>query len=78
MLYIFWMLQRVVFGEVSDRTKDFTDLSRREIIMLFPIMLLLLITGLAPSLFIPTIEPQLTAMLGWILDGTAVTTLGGL
>jgi len=78
MLYIFWMLQRVIFGESSVNTQGFVDLSKREIIMLLPIMLLLLITGLAPSLFIPSFEPQLTIMLNWMLDGTALTTLGGL
>jgi NADH-quinone oxidoreductase subunit M len=79
MLYIFWMLQRVIFGSTSINTENFTDLSKREIIMLTPIMLLLLITGLAPSLFIPTIEPQLTVMLTWILDGTQqISTIGGL
>ncbi len=73
MLYIFWMLQRVLFGGVGDATENFVDLSRREIIMLTPLVLLILITGLAPSLFIPYIEP-------WILNSlTHISqTVGGL
>ncbi len=63
MLYIFWMLQRVVYGEVSSAVEGFRDLSGREIVMLSPLVLLLLITGIAPSLFIPYFEPLLELIL---------------
>jgi NADH-quinone oxidoreductase subunit M len=63
MLYIFWMLQRVLFGVPGEHVVAFYDLKTREIVMLLPLVILLLITGLAPSLFMPTIEPQLTQWL---------------
>ena len=59
MMYIFWMLQRTLFG-VANNKVEVADLTPREILMLLPLVLLLLITGIAPSLFIPIFEPQLT------------------
>ncbi|MEA1915172.1 MAG: NADH-quinone oxidoreductase subunit M [Campylobacterota bacterium] len=66
MLYIFWMLQRALFG-TSNNSCEYEDLSLREIIMLVPLVLMLLITGIAPSLFIPWFEPQLETMLQGVL-----------
>ena len=62
MIYVFWMLQRTLFGTANNNT-EFSDLNFREIIMLLPLVVLLLLTGLAPSLFTPMFEPQLSAFL---------------
>ena len=72
MLYIFWMLQRTLFG-VANNTSEYDDLSMREIIMLLPLVVLLLLTGIAPSLFTPLFEPQLHTQLQNVL-----TLTGGL
>ena len=72
MLFVFWMLQRVLFGSPAPSVVSFRDLSRREMLMLSPLALLLLITGMAPSLFTPLFDPQLQAMLLRIIH-----TLGG-
>lgn len=66
MLYIFWMLQRTLFG-VANNSAQFNDLSLREMVMLLPLFVLLLATGIAPSLFMPTFEPQLNASLQEII-----------
>ena len=58
MLYIFWMLQRTLFGASHNETK-IADLTLKEIAMLTPLVVLLLLTGIMPSLFIPYLEPQL-------------------
>ena len=63
MIYIFWMLQRTVFGPVAPATASIRDLDIREMSMLLPIALLLLISGIVPSIFTPYFEPQLTRML---------------
>jgi NADH-quinone oxidoreductase subunit M len=62
MIYIFWMLQRTLFGPANNST-EISDLNFREIIMLLPLVVLLLITGLAPSLFTPVFQPQLSVFL---------------
>jgi len=69
MIYIFWMLQRTLFG-VSNNTAEYQDLSLREVVMLLPLVLLLLATGIAPSLFTPIFEPGLNAALFDILQIT--------
>ncbi len=62
MIYVFWMLQRTLFGPANNNT-EFSDLNFREIIMLLPLVVLLILTGIAPSLFTPMFEPQLSAFL---------------
>jgi NADH-quinone oxidoreductase subunit M len=61
MLYIFWMLQRTIFGLMSDKIRDtqVNDLSFTEMTMLVPLVVMLLVTGIAPSLFTPFIEPYI-------------------
>ena len=67
MMYIFWMLQRTLFGKANNDTQ-YKDLSLREVIMLLPLAILLLATGIMPSLFTPIFEPQLTASLQEVLN----------
>jgi NADH-quinone oxidoreductase subunit M len=67
MLFVFWMLQRTVFGPVSAHTQGFRDLSARELLILSPLALLLVVTGVAPSLFLPLLEPQLQATLARLM-----------
>jgi len=71
MLYIFWMLQRTLYGPSNSCTENFADLSAGEMVILTPIMLLLLITGIVPSLFIPLFEPYVAASLQDL-----ITTIG--
>ena len=66
------MLQRTVFGPVGSHTKVFEDLDMREMGMLIPLVLLLLITGIAPSLFIPYFEPHIVTSLAEVMH-----TIGG-
>ncbi len=72
MVYVFWMLQRTLFGP-DNSSVEFKDLNLREMIMLFPLVFMLLLTGIAPSLFTPMFEPQLSAYLQAVLDA-----IGGL
>jgi NADH-quinone oxidoreductase subunit M len=63
MLYIFWMLQRTMFGSPGTCSGTCSDLDARELAILIPLALLLLVSGLAPSLFTPLFGTQLTGML---------------
>lgn len=64
MIYIFWMIQRTLFGSTSKCTEvGIKDLTMREIFMLLPLVILLVLMGIAPSLFTPIFEPQITALL---------------
>jgi NADH-quinone oxidoreductase subunit M len=72
-LYVFWMLQRVLFGTPAHPEGSFRDLSALELALLLPLALLLILTGVAPSLFTPLFEPQLQQMLAHL----AATLSGG-
>lgn len=58
MIYVFWMLQRTLFGQSNNDIK-YSDLSIREIVMLLPLLILLLATGIVPSFFMQLYETQL-------------------
>jgi NADH-quinone oxidoreductase subunit M len=62
-LFVFWMLQRTLFGTPAHPERPFADLSGRELALLLPLAGLLILTGIAPSLFTPLFEPQLQQML---------------
>jgi len=66
MVYIFWMLQRTLFGEPNDGV-EYKDLTRKETLMLIPLVILLLVSGIMPSLFMPYLEPQLSIDLSTLL-----------
>jgi NADH-quinone oxidoreductase subunit M len=72
-LYVFWMLQRVLFGTPAHPEGSFRDLSALELALLLPLAFLLILTGVAPSLFTPLFEPQLQQMLAHL----AATLSGG-
>lgn len=58
MIYVFWMLQRTLFGQLNNDI-EYSDLSFREIVMLLPLLILLLATGIFPSFFMQLYEIQL-------------------
>jgi len=62
-LYIFWMLQRTLFGSPGTHSGTCRDLDVRELAIVIPLVVLLLVSGLAPSLFTPIFGPQLADML---------------
>ena len=69
MSYIFWMLQRTLFGQANNSCDSYSDLSGRELLIVTPLALMILITGVFPSLFTPIFEPYLN---------TTLTILGGI
>ncbi len=72
LLYIFWMLQRTLFG-VSHNSCTYKDLSFREIILLLPLVVMLLVTGIMPSLFTPWFTPLIDSTLKSVLLTVGVT-----
>ena len=57
-VYLLWMYQRVVFGEVkNEANRALRDLSRRELAILIPLAVLIVVLGLASPLFTRRMEP---------------------
>jgi NADH-quinone oxidoreductase subunit M len=52
-VYMLWMLQRVVFGRIRNpKNLNLSDLSAREIGLLVPLLLLMLLMGVYPRPFL--------------------------
>jgi NADH-quinone oxidoreductase subunit M len=57
-VYMLWMFQRVMFGEVvKEENKKLKDLSLREIIVLLPIIFFIIQIGVYPKPFLSRMEP---------------------
>jgi NADH-quinone oxidoreductase subunit M len=62
--YILWMLQRVLYGEVThEENAHLKDLSPREAAILVPLVALALFMGVASPLFTRSIEPSVQALM---------------
>ncbi len=52
-VYMLWMLQRVVFGKVTNpENASLTDLNARELTLIFPLLILMLFMGVYPNVFL--------------------------
>lgn len=52
-VYLLWMYQRVVFGEITNpHVKDLTDLTPRELMIITPILVFIVWIGVYPSTFL--------------------------
>ncbi|MCG6925132.1 MAG: NADH-quinone oxidoreductase subunit M [Acidobacteria bacterium] len=61
--YILWMFKRVFYGEVTNpKNENIPDLSRREAVVLVPLVALAIFMGVASPLFTKRIEPAADAL----------------
>lgn len=51
-LFIFWTLQRTIYGKTQEVTHRFEDLDSIEIGILTPLVVILIVTGIFPSIFL--------------------------
>jgi NADH-quinone oxidoreductase subunit M len=59
-VYMLWMFQRVMFGEVTNpKNVGLKDLNAREIAVLLPILLFVVWIGVYPNTFLAPMEPSL-------------------
>jgi NADH-quinone oxidoreductase subunit M len=73
-VYMLWMLQRVVFGEVRNpENAKLTDLDSRELGLILPLMLLMLFMGVYPRVFLDRSAPSVAV----IRDRLNSTSSGG-
>jgi NADH-quinone oxidoreductase subunit M len=58
-VYMLWMFQRVMFGEVTNpKNLGLKDLSAREILVLMPILVFVVWIGVYPNTFLAPMEPS--------------------
>lgn len=62
-MYVFWMLQRTIYGKTNSQTLNFEEITFSEMLILIPLMILLFVTGIFPSFFMSIFDANLVAML---------------
>ena len=63
-VYMLWMFQRVMFGPLTNpENKKLQDLSAREILVLAPLMIAIVIMGVVPNFFFEKMETSVTRLL---------------
>jgi NADH-quinone oxidoreductase subunit M len=67
--YLLWMFQRVVQGEPNEpENRELKDLSVREVIVLVPLAILIILIGLYPPPFLDCIQPPVEHLLSQIAN----------
>jgi NADH-quinone oxidoreductase subunit M len=62
-VYMLWMLQRVLFGDITNpENAKLTDLNAREIGLLLPLMFLMLFMGVYPRVFLDRSQPSVAVI----------------
>jgi NADH-quinone oxidoreductase subunit M len=62
-VYMLWLFQRVMFGPLNnDENKKLKDLSGREVLVLAPIMIAIVIMGIVPNFFFEKMEPSVARL----------------
>ena len=62
-IYLLWSYQRMAFGPVREEHRSLPDVNLREVVVLAPVLALLLVFGVAPSLLTDRIDPATEAVL---------------
>ncbi len=63
-VYMLWMYQKTMYGEAKAATIGFKDLTKQELVVLVPIVLVILWIGIYPHLFLGIAEPAVKSILG--------------
>ncbi|HYP25748.1 MAG TPA: NADH-quinone oxidoreductase subunit M [Blastocatellia bacterium] len=75
-VYMLWMYQRVIFGEVRNATNlGLSDLDGREKLALAPMIVLIFVMGIFPSLFLSRSETDVQAIKTRVNPSPAATTV---
>jgi NADH-quinone oxidoreductase subunit M len=62
-IYLLWSYQRMAFGPVRAEHRLLSDVTLREVVVLAPVLALLLVFGVAPSLLTDRIDPATEAVI---------------
>ena len=75
-VYVLWMYQRMMTGPVTDGNEKLPDLRPREILVVAPLIMLLLVLGVYPKPALDVINPAVTHTLTLIHQPDPAPTLG--
>jgi NADH-quinone oxidoreductase subunit M len=61
-VYLLWMFRRVYMGDVNESTANMRDVTRLELAMLVPIVVLIILIGLYPTPFFTAMNESIVAL----------------
>jgi NADH-quinone oxidoreductase subunit M len=71
-VYMLWMLQRVVFGKITNpQNAELSDLNSRELGLLVPLLLLMLFMGVYPRVFLDRSRPSVETIRARVAESPA-------
>ncbi|HSH80893.1 MAG TPA: NADH-quinone oxidoreductase subunit M [Herpetosiphonaceae bacterium] len=70
-VYLLWMFRKVMMAEVNDATAKMRDVTRLELAMLVPLVVLIVLIGLYPTPFFAGMDSSVTA-LAQVFEGPAL------
>jgi len=62
-VYMFWLYQRTMYGEVKTATASFADLNKTEMIVAVPLAIIIIIMGVYPKLILGITQPVVDSIL---------------
>jgi len=65
--YILWTVQRVFLGELPSKWDGLNDISGRELISSVPLIIIIIVLGVYPSLFINLMSNSVTQLISFIM-----------
>ena len=75
-IYLLWSYQRMAYGPVRDEHRLLPDVSLRETVVLAPVLALLLVFGVYPTLLTDTIEPAVERVIDQVEPADQTTDIG--
>jgi NADH-quinone oxidoreductase subunit M len=75
-IYLLWSYQRVALGPIRDEHRGLPDVGRREAVVLAPVLALLLVFGVAPSILTESIDPSVREVIARVDPQGQTTDVG--
>jgi NADH-quinone oxidoreductase subunit M len=73
--YMLWTLQRVFLGNVNEKWRSLPDVDAREIFMLVPLAVIILVLGIYPSLLLNVMTSSVNHFVDVVAKGSAALAL---
>ncbi len=74
--YMLWTLQRVFLGQLPDKWKSLTDVNGRELVAFVPLMVVVILLGVFPSIMLHPINASLNHLVDFVQKvGTGLTAV---
>ena len=71
-VYMFWMFQRVMFGEVKrEENRKLTDLGKREVLILCSVVFFIVLMGVYPKMFFKKMDTSVEGYLKFVKERNA-------